>query len=86
MNSRNSLIRSFVYGGLASMLAGGVTTITGTAFAADDAAWIATWAASPQPVWDADFFAPVGVPRSVRDQTVRAGEHRRKPGADRRVQ
>ena len=33
--------------------------------------WIGTWAASPQPVWDADFFAPVGIPRSLRDQTLR---------------
>ena len=34
-------------------------------------AWIASWAASPQPVWGPDFFAPVGVPRALRDQTVR---------------
>ncbi|HEX6112343.1 MAG TPA: hypothetical protein VFZ10_08550, partial [Geminicoccaceae bacterium] len=32
--------------------------------------WIATWAASPQPWWDADFFVPIEVPRSLRDQTV----------------
>jgi lysophospholipase L1-like esterase len=38
---------------------------------ADAGGWIATWAASPQPVWDADFFAPVGIPRSLRNQTVR---------------
>ncbi|HKI14036.1 MAG TPA: SGNH/GDSL hydrolase family protein [Roseiarcus sp.] len=71
MNSRTSLIRSFVCGGLAAALAGGVAALAGTAFAADDAAWIATWAASPQPVWDADFLRPIRVPRSVRDQTVR---------------
>ncbi len=39
--------------------------------AADDGGWIATWGASPQPVWDADFFAPVGIPRALRDQTIR---------------
>ncbi|MBV8575101.1 MAG: SGNH/GDSL hydrolase family protein [Acetobacteraceae bacterium] len=33
--------------------------------------WIPTWAASPQPVWEPDFFAPVGIPRSLRNQTVR---------------
>src|SRR5262245_3338300 len=38
---------------------------------ADAGGWIATWAASPQPVWDADFFALVGIPRSLRNQTVR---------------
>jgi hypothetical protein len=38
---------------------------------ADAGDWITTWAASPQPVWDPDFFAPVGIPRSLRDQTIR---------------
>jgi len=71
VNSRNGFIRSFVCGGLAAAFMGGVAAFAGTALAADDGAWIATWAASPQPVWDADFFAPVGVPRSVRDQTIR---------------
>lgn len=33
--------------------------------------WITTWAASPQSVWEPDFFAPVGIPRSLLDQTVR---------------
>jgi len=34
-------------------------------------AWIGTWAASPQPVWGPDFFAPVNIPRAIRNQTVR---------------
>jgi lysophospholipase L1-like esterase len=38
--------------------------------AADDD-WITTWAASPQPWWEADFFAPITVPRALRNQTVR---------------
>jgi lysophospholipase L1-like esterase len=33
--------------------------------------WIDTWTASPQPIWDAEFFAPINVPRAVRNQTVR---------------
>ena len=33
--------------------------------------WIGIWSASPQPDWGADFFAPVGIPRSLRDQTIR---------------
>lgn len=37
----------------------------------DVSEWIATWAASPQPWWDADFFVPIDVPRSLRNQTVR---------------
>ena len=36
-----------------------------------DTDWIGTWTASPQPVWDADFFAPAGIPRALRDQTLR---------------
>ena len=38
---------------------------------ADGGNWIGTWTASPQPVWEADFFAPVGIPRALRDQTLR---------------
>ena len=71
MNACTGSIRYFVCGALAAALAGGVAASTGSAFAADDAAWIATWAASPQPVWEPDFFGGVGIPRSVRDQTVR---------------
>lgn len=33
--------------------------------------WIPTWSASPQPVWDADFFAPVNIPRALVNQTIR---------------
>jgi lysophospholipase L1-like esterase len=36
-----------------------------------DGDWIAVWSASPQPDWGADFFAPVSIPRSLRDQTIR---------------
>ena len=39
--------------------------------ASDAGGWIATWTASPQPVWDADSFAPVRVPRNFWNQTVR---------------
>ncbi len=37
----------------------------------DAGPWIDTWSASPQPVWESDFFLPVGIPRSLRNQTVR---------------
>jgi lysophospholipase L1-like esterase len=33
--------------------------------------WIGTWAASPQPVWDADFPIPTGFPRTLWNQTIR---------------
>ena len=48
-----------------------VTTPPGLAQRADAGDWIETWTASPQPVWDAEFFAPVNIPRSLRNQTVR---------------
>jgi lysophospholipase L1-like esterase len=38
---------------------------------ADTGDWIDTWTASPQPIWDAEFFAPINVPRALRNQTVR---------------
>jgi hypothetical protein len=39
--------------------------------AADNGKWIGTWAASPQPVWDADFPAPINFPRNLWNQTIR---------------
>ena len=42
-----------------------------TVRAAEQGNWVPTWAASPQPVWEPDFIGGVGVPRSLRDQTVR---------------
>lgn len=40
------------------------------ASAADDV-WVATWTASPQPVWDGTFFANPSIPPALRNQTVR---------------
>jgi lysophospholipase L1-like esterase len=42
-----------------------------TAYAAETYNWVGSWAASPQPIWGADFYFPVGIPRALRDQTVR---------------
>lgn len=39
--------------------------------AADTGTWVPGWMASPQPVWSSDFVLPVGLPASLRDQTVR---------------
>ena len=38
---------------------------------ADAGDWIDTWTASPQPIWDAEFFAPMDIPRALRNQRVR---------------
>jgi lysophospholipase L1-like esterase len=45
--------------------------IAAPALSQDAGGWIGAWSASPQPDWGADFFAPVGIPRSLRDQTIR---------------
>lgn len=34
-------------------------------------AWVATWQASPQPVWGSDFLMPTNIPPVLQDQTVR---------------
>jgi lysophospholipase L1-like esterase len=39
--------------------------------AADTGTWVPAWTASPQPVWSGDFVLPLGLPASLRDQTVR---------------
>ena len=39
--------------------------------AGDNGNWIGTWSASPQPVWDADFPAPINFPRNLWNQTIR---------------
>lgn len=41
------------------------------AVAQPDSAWIASWTASPQPLWDASFVLPTGMPESLHNQTLR---------------
>ena len=58
---------------IATAIALGAAFIAPSAHAqrADTGDWIDTWTASPQPIWDAEFFAPINVPRALRNQTVR---------------
>ncbi|MCZ8254321.1 MAG: SGNH/GDSL hydrolase family protein [Polaromonas sp.] len=53
---------------LFALLAGGALS---PAQAADGGVWTPSWTASPQPVWNSDFVLPLGLPFSLRDQTVR---------------
>ena len=39
--------------------------------AADTGSWVPAWTASPQPTWAGDFALPLGLPASLRVQTVR---------------
>jgi lysophospholipase L1-like esterase len=61
--------RSFFAVAVWAVLAALHVPISAARAASDD--WIATWTASPQPVWEPDFLAPVKVPRNLWNQTVR---------------
>lgn len=41
------------------------------AFSGSGSNWVATWQASPQPVWGKDFLFPTNLPAVLNDQTVR---------------
>jgi lysophospholipase L1-like esterase len=60
-----SLCRLLIAAGLAAGLS------VAPATAQSDGDWIGTWSASPQPDWGPDFFVPVSIPRSLRDQSIR---------------
>lgn len=45
--------------------------MSGAASAASTPHWVASWQASPQPVWNADFLFPTLVPATLQDQTFR---------------
>lgn len=45
--------------------------LSGVASAASVPHWLASWQASPQPVWAADFLFPTLVPTTLQDQTFR---------------
>ncbi len=45
--------------------------LSGVPVVAATPTWVATWGASPQPVWGSDFLFPTNVPAALRDQTVR---------------
>jgi lysophospholipase L1-like esterase len=54
-----------------AMIAFAMAVGASSAALADSSDWIPTWGASPQPIWGADFFAPVKVPRNFWNQTLR---------------
>jgi hypothetical protein len=55
-----------------SLSVAALVALGSAAYAADAGGdFIATWAASPQPIWGADFLVPVKVPRNFWNQTLR---------------
>lgn len=43
--------------------------------AADEARWIASWTASPQPIWDKNYPADIRVPSTISNRTLRQIAH-----------
>ncbi|WP_416057876.1 SGNH/GDSL hydrolase family protein [Stenotrophomonas maltophilia] len=58
---------------LRHLAATALIALSGTASAgpASPSHWVASWQASPQPVWGADFLFPTLVPAQLQDQTFR---------------
>lgn len=63
--------RHFIFVALWTAVAATLQVPISAARAADSDEWIATWTASPQPIWKADFLAPIKVPRNLWNQTIR---------------
>jgi lysophospholipase L1-like esterase len=63
--------RAFLAAALCTALVAGLATSPAQAQRADAGDWIGTWSASPQPMWGPEFFVPIDIPRSLRNQTIR---------------
>lgn len=63
--------RSWVAIACAAVLGAALAAAPGQAQQAASGNWVGSWTTSPQPVWEADFFAPVPIPRALRNQTIR---------------
>jgi len=64
--------RAYILRRLAAIaLAAGLVFSIASVRAADNGKWIGTWAASPQPLWNADFLAPINFPRNLWNQMIR---------------
>ncbi len=56
---------------LRKLTASALLALSGAASATPAPHWVASWQASPQPVWGADFLFPSLIPASLHDQTFR---------------
>lgn len=56
---------------LSQFAAAALIALSGAASAATAPHWVASWQASPQPVWGADFLFPTLVPAALHDKTFR---------------
>lgn len=56
---------------LSQLTATALLALSGAAAASPAAHWVASWQASPQPVWGSDFLFPTLIPGQLQDQTFR---------------
>ncbi|MGB5907044.1 MAG: SGNH/GDSL hydrolase family protein [Stenotrophomonas maltophilia] len=56
---------------LSQLTAAALIALSSAASAAPAPHWVASWQASPQPVWGAEFLFPTLVPATLQDQTFR---------------
>jgi lysophospholipase L1-like esterase len=56
---------------LSQLTATALLVLSGAAAASPAPHWVASWQASPQPVWGSDFLFPTLIPGQLQDQTFR---------------
>ncbi|MEI2261483.1 SGNH/GDSL hydrolase family protein [Stenotrophomonas indicatrix] len=56
---------------LSQLTATALLALSGAAAASPAPHWVASWQASPQPVWGSDFLFPTLIPGQLQDQTFR---------------
>lgn len=56
---------------LSQLTATALLALSGAATASPAPHWVASWQASPQPVWGSDFLFPTLIPGQLQDQTFR---------------
>lgn len=56
---------------LSQLTATALLVLSGAATASPAPHWVASWQASPQPVWGSDFLFPTLIPGQLQDQTFR---------------
>ncbi|MGV6484819.1 SGNH/GDSL hydrolase family protein [Stenotrophomonas indicatrix] len=56
---------------LSQLTATALLALSGAAAASPAPHWVASWQASPQPVWSSDFLFPALIPGQLQDQTFR---------------
>ena len=70
---------------LSQLTATALLSLSGAAAASPAPHWVASWQASPQPVWGSDFLFPTFIPGQLQDQTFRQSARLSLGGARLRV-